>query len=155
MILYCDNLFAICNCNAKYYFANYYTIKVSRCYYRLIEMDWLGLGKYTFTFGSTAFDIGSDITNSLNFLGVFNKDTYTNTTLRPSNYLTYLNATDSTMPLCATQKITDCAAMDQRQDLIWGILSLSIIFLPGAVGAIGEIKNQRQLQYWRLGYNQF
>ena len=100
-------------------------------------MDWLGLGKYTFTFGSTAFDIGSDITNSLDFLGVFNKDTYPNTTLLPSNNVTYLNTT--TMPLCNTQKSTDCAAMDQRQDLIWGILSLSIIFLPGALLAFASI----------------
>ena len=109
-------------------------------------MDWLGLGKYTFTFGSTAFDIGSDITNSLNFLGVFNNDTYTNTTLLPSNNVTYLNTT--TMPLCATQKITDCAPMDQRQDLIWGILSLSIIFLPGATTAFGSALAALYTERW-------
>ena len=113
-------------------------------------MDWLGLGKYTFTFGSTVFDIGSDITNSLNFLGVFNNDTYTNTTLLPSNNQTYLNTTDSTMPLCATQKITDCADMDQRQDLIWGILSLIIIFLPGALIAFSETLETLSVEGWSI-----
>ena len=96
-------------------------------------MDWLGLGKQIFTFGSTGFDIGSDIANSLNFLGVFNNDTYNDVTPLRSINLTYASTTHSTMPLSANNEMINCGTMDQREDVIWGVLSLLVVFLPGAI----------------------
>ena len=66
--------------------------KVIKCLYNFIKMDWLGLCKHTFTFGSTGFDIVSDVANSLNFLGVFNKNTYNNITSLSFRWL--LSATE-------------------------------------------------------------
>ena len=102
-------------------------------------MGWLVVGKHTFTFGATAFDIGSDIANSLTFLGVYHNDTDANITSLPISNLTHHTTMHSTMALGATSENIQCAAMDQRRDFIWGVLSLVIVFLPGAVWGISSM----------------
>ena len=93
-------------------------------------MNWLGLAKHTFTFSSTLFDMGSDLANSLNFLGLFNPNTSSNVT---SNFPDQQSINYSTKTLCITNKIDHCASKDHRDDIIWGIVSLGIIFLPGFI----------------------
>ena len=104
-------------------------------------MDWLGLGKHSFTFGSTLFDIGSDIANSLNFLGVFNNDTYNEIVVRTLTNLTDPTTTYSTTHLRATIELIHCETSDQGQNFIWGVLSFGIVLLPGALaGLIATIR---------------
>ena len=104
--------------NSKYIILSSSSVKVLLYLKRAIKMDWLGLGKHCFTFGSTSFDIGSDIANSLNFLGVFNNDSYTTITSLPLTNLTYPTTIDSTMPLSATNEMLRCTRMDQREDVV-------------------------------------
>ena len=99
-------------------------------------MDWFGLGKHTFTFSSSLFDIGSDITNSLSFLGVFNPNTSTNITLLNFPNSTHQLTNSSLNSLCTINEITDCMDRDYREDVIWGIMSLAILFLPGYFSGI-------------------
>ena len=106
---------------------------------RDVKMDWLGLGKHVFNFGSTSFDIGSDIANSLNFLGVYNNDTYTNITSASLTNLTCPITSHPTMPLSVTNETNLCATMDQREDYIWGMLSLGIVFLPGIIWSSSDL----------------
>ena len=94
-------------------------------------MDWLGLGRHGFTFGSTLFDIGSDIANPLNFLGVFNNDTYKEIVAHTLTNLTYPTTTHSTTPLRGTIELIHCETTDQGQNFIWGVLSFGIVLLPG------------------------
>ena len=96
-------------------------------------MNWLGLAKHTFTFSSTLFDMGSDLANSLNFLGVFNPNTSSNVT---SNFPDQQLTNYSTKTLCITNEIDHCTSKDHRDDMIWGIVSLGIIFLPGFIFGI-------------------
>ena len=100
-------------------------------------MDWLGLGKHTLTFSSSLFDIGSDITNSLNFLGVFNPNTSTNLTSSYFPNSTHELTNYSSKPLCAISEITDCVDRDYGEDVIWGIISIVILFLPGFFSGLG------------------
>ena len=107
----------------------------------IIGMDWLGLGRHGFTFGSTLFDIGSDIANPLNFLGVFNNDTYKEIVAHTLTNLTYPTTTHSTTPLRGTIELIHCETTDQGQNFIWGVLSFGIVLLPGALaGLIGTIR---------------
>ena len=81
-------------------------------------MNWMGLGKHSFTFGSTIFDIGSDIANSLNFLGVWNNDTYNNSTSLSITDVTHPITTNLTLLLTANNGLRECATIGERQDLI-------------------------------------
>ena len=111
-------------------------------------MDWFGLGKHIFTFGSTGFDIGSDIVNSLSFLGVFNNETYNNINSISLNNLSYHPTTHPTLPCRETNELIDCATMDQREDVIWGVLSLLIVFLPGYIVGISFLQRQLGARNW-------
>ena len=64
---------------------------------------------------STSFDVGSDVWNSLEFLGIITRNTISNTT-------TFPNKIDSM-----------AMADDARQEIhiIWGTLGICTIFLPG------------------------
>lgn len=111
-------------------------------------MDFFGLLTQIATFGCTGFDIGSDIANSLNFLGVFKNDTYNNiTSLSLTNLAHPLNA-HSTIPFSATNEMLRCATMDQREDVIWGVLSLVIVFLPGAFMGISLMLSEINNRNW-------
>ena len=97
-------------------------------------MSLLGLVKHIFGFASSAFDIGSDIANSMNFLGVFNYNTtYSSKTSLALTTLTQHIISNATMRQSATSEMILCATMDEREDLIWGILSLLIVFMPGYI----------------------
>ena len=115
-----------------------------------VKMDWLGLGKHLFNFGFTSFDIGSDIANSLNFLGVFNNDKYTNITSISFTNLTYPITSNPTMPLSVTNEMNLCPTIDQREDYIWGMLSLGIVFLPGIIWSSSDITKAIYNRNWRL-----
>ena len=77
-------------------------------------MDFVGLGKHTFTFSSSLFDVVSDILNSLNFMGYYNPTT--------SNESSWMNI---------SQESSDVTINEYREDKIWGIVGLIIVFLPG------------------------
>ena len=97
-------------------------------------MSWLGLAKHIFGFTSSAFDVGSDIANSMNFLGAFNYNTtYNSITSLALTNVTHPISSNATMRLSATSEMSLCATMDEREDLIWGILSLVIVFMPGFI----------------------
>ena len=116
-------------------------------------MDWMGLGKHSFTFGSTIFDIGSDIANSLNFLGVWNNDTYNNSTSISMANVTHPITSNLTLLSTATHGMRECATIDERQDLIWGILSLVVVFLPGAFLGVSEVLKSISDKDWcRIPY---
>ena len=61
-----------------------------------------------FTFCASGFDVGSDIVNSFSFLGV----------------LSFPRRHDDT---------SHCETRNQGKDLMWGILSLGMVFLPGFI----------------------
>ena len=97
-------------------------------------MDWLGLAKHIFGFASSAFDVGSDIANSMNFLGVLNYNTtYNSINSLALAKLTHPITSNATLRLIATSKMSLCTTMDGREDLIWGILSALIVFMPGFI----------------------
>ena len=99
-------------------------------------MSWsiLNLAKHIFGFTSSAFDVGSDIANSMNFLGFFNYNTtYSSITSLALTSLTQPITSNTTMRLSATSEMSLCATTDEREDLIWGIFSLLIVFLPGFI----------------------
>ena len=100
-------------------------------------MNWLGLFKHIFTFGSSAFDVGSDVANGLNFIGVFN-DNDTHKTITSTNLTSLTNpiANTSEVLMSATNDIINCTAIRQREDQIWGMLSLGIVCLPGFIAGI-------------------
>ena len=112
-------------------------------------MNWMDLAKHSITLGSTIFDIGSDIANSLNFLGVFNNDTYINITASSINNVTSPTTNTSKTPICAPNEIIRCETTDQRYDFIWGILSLVIVFLPGAFLGVSEVLKSISDKKWR------
>ena len=116
-------------------------------------MDWIGVGKHSFTFGSTIFDIGSDIANSLNFLGVWNNDTYNSSTSLSITNITHSMTANLTLPLTAANGMKECAMIGERQDLIWGILSLMVVFLPGAFLGVSEVLKSISDKNWcRIPY---
>ena len=97
-------------------------------------MNLLGLGKHIFGFASSVFDVGSDIANSLSFLGVLNHNsTYNILTHHASTTATPLTPSNFTIPINATNEMILCTTTDMGEDLIWGVLSLLIVFLPGFI----------------------
>ena len=77
-------------------------------------MDFVGLTKHTFTFCSSLFDVVSDILNSLNFMGYYNP--------RTRNESSGMNI---------SQENSNVTMSEYREDKIWGIVGLIIVFLPG------------------------
>ena len=99
-------------------------------------MHWLfGLGNQIFSFCASAFDVGSDIANAMNFLEYSRNQTYSNISSLPQTNLTHPIKTHSTMAWNPTNETMNCATVDQRDDFIWGYLSLAIVFLPGIVNS--------------------
>ena len=114
-------------------------------------MNWPGLFKHLFAFGSSAVDVGSDVANGLNFLGVFNDNEMNRniTSVSLTNLADPITNT-SEVPMSADNETINCAAIRQRKDLIWGILSLGIVFLPGFIAGIMLIldKMGKEKQGW-------
>ena len=115
-------------------------------------MDWLGIGSNIFTLGSTGFDIGSDVANSLNFLGVFNNDRFNNITYLSSTNMTYLTSTNRILPYITAIEMTHCAPTDQGEDFLWGIISLGIVLLPGAFSALAFTLSEIFKRNWGLAF---
>jgi len=110
-------------------------------------MDWIAFIKHFGTFGSSTFDISSDIINSLNFLGYFNR-----TKIENFPY-TLENATDIGYQF--NNDLTRNYSNGQDDiHIIWGVMSLSLIFVPGilfgicfVIGGLGE----REKEFVLLG----
>ena len=76
----------------------------------------MGLAKHTFTFSSSLFDVSSDIVNSLNFIGYYNPITDNQTSTTANN---------------GSEACSNSTDEESREDVIWGIVSMIIVFLPG------------------------
>ena len=120
----------------KEHLAFSFNVKV-KCYATFvllpIEMDWAEFGKQLFGFSSTSFDIISDIINSLTFLGYYNSPDI-NDELIPLNLS--VNHGNLSQWTNSSEAATNLTPTEERVDMIWGILSLIIIFLPGIIGFI-------------------
>ena len=92
-------------------------------------MDWVVFIKHFCTFGSSTFDISSDIINALNFLGYFKNKTIKNSLYSPDNAtnIEYRLSNDSTGNYSNTP---------DGFHIIWGIMSLLLIFVPGILFGI-------------------
>lgn len=102
-------------------------------------MDWIGLGKHTFTFSSSLFDVVSDILNSLTFMGYYNPLTNNASSLSFNNYSFSTNQYHwiNSETNCTIKTVEYPTAEDgYRVDQIWGIIGFIIVMLPGIVAGI-------------------
>ena len=85
----------------------------------------------TSTLGASSFDIGSDLINSLDFLGYNISRTISDTlsssfhTLEEDRNLTFLDIINGTSTIRSLE--------NYEKHAIWGFLGISIIFLPGII----------------------
>ena len=96
-------------------------------------MDYFALGKHTFAFSSSLFDVVSDVVNSLNFLGYYNNSMdSSNSTfamIEPVNYTIPQNKTD-----VSNVTYRNVAEETSEAHKIWGIISMLLVFLPWVIG---------------------
>ena len=89
-------------------------------------MDFLALSKHTLTFCTSAFEVVSDILNSLDFMGHDNPMD-ARTSIESITSLSFINQSKGMN--MSTEKPND----ETRRDWIWGSLSMLIVFLPGLI----------------------
>ena len=93
-------------------------------------MDWPGLAKQIFTFSTSSFDVGSDIANSLAFMGYFTSS-MNNGTSNISNSFPFYN--NQTFWENTTDNGSNDTAIKDRVHQIWGILGLVLVCVPGII----------------------
>ena len=93
-------------------------------------MDWAGLAKQIFTFGTSSFDMGSDIANALTFMGYFTSS-MNNGTSNVSHSSPYYN--NQTIWENTTDDGLNVTAIRDRVHQIWGTMGLILVCVPGII----------------------
>jgi len=107
-------------------------------------MDWTGLAKHTVTLCTSSFDVGSDITNALMFMGYFNTS---NNHVTPNESNSSFHFNNESLWEKTTDDEPNVTAVRDRVHQIWGTIGLVLVFVPGlitilpsSIGAIYEKK---------------
>ena len=108
---------------------------------------WFDLGKCLFTLSTSLVDVSSDIVQSLDFMGYKISTSIINEITGENNFSDTIN--NSSLVMEHKGNITTVEE-EYRVDEIWGILGLSIIFLPGIVTGVPLLVGMVFDRQWKV-----
>ena len=103
--------------------------------------------KNLFTFLTSLFDVGSDVVNSLAFMGYNISSKIVDTVEGTEESSSFWNVTDS---MNTSENDMGNNNVEYRVDFIWGVMSMVIVFLPGMLASIPVIAYSIRKQDWIL-----